>query len=290
MSRTVRNLSHEDDAVDPMPAVGASPVRQVLLCREMTRTEAGEQTVASSLPGHLLQLTLVGSAVHDVAGRRYTLGPGDLIWFHEDESVHVEVVSAPWTFLTLNVIAPSLAPPAFERRVRRTSRSLREQFRAVHTAWQDRSLGEAQRSLRVHGRVLSLLAELAEPAELVTAEADDAAWWWEIETRCRKDLSQPMSLSVMQAMTRRSRATITRACRRATGLPPMRRIRQIRMSMARGLLRHSTLQVTQIADRLGYPRINEFSRDYRKHFGCSPRHERERAEQNAAETRAAASP
>jgi transcriptional regulator GlxA family with amidase domain len=60
------------------------------------------------------------------------------------------------------------------------------------------------------------------------------------------------------------------ACRYAVGLPPLKRIKQIRFSLARGLLQRSALSVKEIAAETGYPRVHEFLRDYRKHFGHPP--------------------
>ncbi|RYH20862.1 MAG: helix-turn-helix domain-containing protein [Alcaligenaceae bacterium] len=74
----------------------------------------------------------------------------------------------------------------------------------------------------------------------------------------------------MERLTYSSTSTITRACHLAVGLPPMKRIKQIRMSMAQGLVRRSKLTMNEISQRVGYRRLNEFSRDYKTHFGLSP--------------------
>jgi transcriptional regulator GlxA family with amidase domain len=42
------------------------------------------------------------------------------------------------------------------------------------------------------------------------------------------------------------------------------------MSLARGLVRHSELGIGEIARQVGYSRVHEFSRDYRKHFALAP--------------------
>ncbi|MHC4874825.1 MAG: helix-turn-helix domain-containing protein [Planctomycetota bacterium] len=51
----------------------------------------------------------------------------------------------------------------------------------------------------------------------------------------------------------------------------MQRLRSLRMSEARGLLIYSSLNITQIAQYLDYPRVHEFSREFKKYFGVSPR-------------------
>ena len=56
----------------------------------------------------------------------------------------------------------------------------------------------------------------------------------------------------------------------AVGLPPMKRLKQIRLSLARGLVHYSDLNMTEIALRVGYGRVHEFSRDYRLAHGRPP--------------------
>jgi AraC-like DNA-binding protein len=60
------------------------------------------------------------------------------------------------------------------------------------------------------------------------------------------------------------------------GVSPLKRVKQLRMSMARRLVWMSKLTFTEIADRIGYPRVHEFSRDYHKYFGVTPTDDREK--------------
>jgi transcriptional regulator GlxA family with amidase domain len=57
----------------------------------------------------------------------------------------------------------------------------------------------------------------------------------------------------------------------------MKRLREVRLGYAHGLVQHSDLPITEIAFRIGYARSQEFSRDYRKSFGLSPREDRQRS-------------
>ena len=50
----------------------------------------------------------------------------------------------------------------------------------------------------------------------------------------------------------------------------MHRVKQIRLSMGRGLVLHSELRFSEIAAGIGYPRVQEFSRDYHRQFGVTP--------------------
>lgn len=78
---------------------------------------------------------------------------------------------------------------------------------------------------------------------------------------------------------KKSVATIARSSQAAVGLPPMKRLKQIRMSLARGLVIRSDLLFKQVAAQVGYERVHEFSRDYRLAFGMSPRRHRQQGEE-----------
>ena len=54
----------------------------------------------------------------------------------------------------------------------------------------------------------------------------------------------------------------------------MKRIKELRLSYARGLVQHSELSISEIAYRTGYSRVQELSRDYHERFKVTPREER----------------
>ncbi|HVX45350.1 MAG TPA: AraC family transcriptional regulator [Mycobacteriales bacterium] len=228
----------------------------------------------SSLPGHLVQLMRTGVAAHEVGGRQYTLCPGDVIWYHEDEAVSGEVLIGPWSFYTVNFIAPTLPPPPFDRRVRKPQCVVDAQFNALLRAWRNTAANPAVRELRVQSRLLGLLADIEDGIGLPYQMDASARLWWELESRLRRDLTRPISLHRMTELTGRSVATINRACHEAVGLPPLKRIKQVKMSLARGLVRQSDLRIGEIADRIGYSRVHEFSRDYHRYYGIAPSDDR----------------
>ena len=71
--------------------------------------------------------------------------------------------------------------------------------------------------------------------------------WWEIETWARQRIDRPLTLPELCAQSGRSPNTLARACREAVGLAPMKRLKQIRLSLARGLVLYSDLNMTEIA-------------------------------------------
>jgi transcriptional regulator GlxA family with amidase domain len=54
----------------------------------------------------------------------------------------------------------------------------------------------------------------------------------------------------------------------------MKRVKELRMSYARGLVLYSQMSMTEIALRVGYGRVQELSRDYHRRFGRTPREDR----------------
>ena len=184
-----------------------------------------------------------------------------------------QVLEGPWRFYTVNFIAPAFNPPAFEDRVRRVEGHTMAHCAALLAAWRDASAVPMARQMRVQARLLDLLAGLSGSGQPF-AMNPAARLWWELETQLRKDLRRPIDLDLMRQLCNKSHATIARACTCAVGMPPARRIKQIRLSLARGLVQHSNLSVSQIADAIGYGRVHEFSRDYHKHFGHPPTAER----------------
>ena len=126
----------------------------------------------------------------------------------------------------------------------------------------------------MQARLLDLLvAVLPTEHEAFVLDGTTEAWW-KLEGELRKDLSIPIDLERLQTLGRMSQRSLNRACRRATGMPPMQRVKQKRMSYARALVLHSLLTMSEIAHTIAYNRVQEFSRDYHRTFGVTPTQDR----------------
>jgi len=275
-------MSHEQSN---LPAIGPSPITNILLAERITRPDPGYSFTATSLPGHLLHFVLKGRVSQRCNGRSYELEPGRVLWYHEDEWVEGEVLEAPWEFYSINFIAPTLAPPSDAARLFTPDTPQAEHFFATAIeAWHDNKLSPMARSFRVHAALLGLLEILVgiEPTAQAPA-APGSALWWEIETRVRQNLEQPLDLRQLEQWSHCSSATIARASQAAVGESPMRRIKHIRLSFAQGLVLRSQLTFSEIASRIGYPRVHEFSRDYKRYFGVTPTEERRKFTAESAE-------
>ncbi len=257
-----------------MSQISSPPVSAILLVARFARLRAGMTFEATSLPGHLLHLVVAGAVRQECNGREYVLRRGDVMWYHEDELVRGTVLQVPWRFYSINFIAPTLPPPAFETRVFHRRLTLEPLFAELLAVWEKPGLPALSRQCRAHAALLQILAALTTPSQQPVKMDPRARLWWEVETKLRQDLAHPVTLATLAQAAHTSPATLTRACRHAVHLPPLKRIKQVRLSLARGLVLRSGLSMKEIAARVGYPRVHEFSRDYRKHFGQPPTAER----------------
>jgi AraC-like DNA-binding protein len=172
------------------------------------------------------------------------------------------------TFCTIGFYAPSLSPPPVTQRKFPSSPELRRLFARAVALGADSA--NWRRDLRLYAVLLEMLAELPLAHSAPAATDPGADLWWAIESDLRAAGRYRVSLGELADESRRSISTISRSCRRATGMSPLQRIRALRMEHARGLLLYSDRNVSQTAADLGYPRVCEFSRDLRGWFGVPP--------------------
>lgn len=267
-------------------SVGESPVESVLLVERYEPGSAGFRFTATSLPGHLLHYMLDGRVRQECNGRHYDLSAGSVLWYHEDELVRGEVVSGRWQFYSILVRAPTLPPPDDDARVAvDADGSLKAHFAAAHAAMHDATLTEARRTFAVHAAVNAIFARLA-PDEAPARVDAKARLWWHVETQARRRLHERLDLAALAAIGQASQPSVVRSCRAALGTSPMKRLKRLRLSLARGLVQRSELPIGAIATRVGYGRVHEFSRDYRAAFAVSPSGDRRAARDAPSPVRA----
>ncbi len=253
-----------------------TPVDRLILMDEIVRPATGP-FAARSLPGHQVDFVLSGEVREVAEGRTEHLGKGAVSWYYESEPLRGEVLQAPWRFITVNFLAPSLAPPPDDQRVMRCAPAALARARELLELWRNRTLAPMERELRCHILLFYLLLDVLPRECLHRAPPAEMKIWWSIEKKLRARLEEAISLKSIKALTNCSVRTVERACKAATGLPPMKRLKELRLGHAHGLVRYSNLAITEIAFRVGYSRSQEFSRDYRRKYGLSPREHRRQA-------------
>jgi AraC-like DNA-binding protein len=88
----------------------------------------------------------------------------------------------------------------------------------------------------------------------------------------------------IEQLSRRCRLSAThfrRLFREAIGRTPHEYLSDVRLRMAAALLRNTESPVLDVALRVGYPTLSNFSRQFRAEFGCSPREFRRQHRPNA---------
>jgi AraC-like DNA-binding protein len=258
--------------VAPPPETGMPLVHRVLDVRRWERRDPRFHYEALSRHGHVVQCTLRGRCRHTSGGRRYDLTRGSVVWLDDSEAHACEVTQAPWVFCSIHFLAPSLPALPTSQSVRNAGPAVVRKFNQLLTVWHNTAAGAHLRALRVQALVASLLADILATTIYLPHETDETTrLWWELETRIRHALNQRISLSTLESWSHCHRAVLAKICHQATGTSPMKRVKFLRLSHAAGLLGSSNLMVKEIAHAVGYSRGHEFSRDYHKVFGLSPR-------------------
>lgn len=230
---------------------------------------------AVSLPGHLIQFVLSGEVAQTAGGITERFKTGDAVWYHENEPLEGRVIRAPWRFITVNFDAPTLAPPPAGKRVKKTDKQTAILFRKLLRTWNDKAMSPVRRHLSVHSMLNALIASLLADRENQQQADESTKLWWKIENDLRSDLSKRITLSFLGKYTHLSLRTIIRSCKAATGLSPMKRLKKVRLSYARGLVQFSGMNMSEIAYRIGYGRVQEFSRDYALEYKRTPTRDRQ---------------
>ncbi len=257
----------------------AIPIQHISLVDEIIRPQAMAFR-SESTPGHLIHVVESGAVRQMTDGLCETFHEGDVVWYHETELVEGRIVRAPWRFITINFIAPTLAPPRPDRRVLPGGPQTLHLARQLLELWRDLALPPVERELRCMATLAWLLLDFLPIADtppttpVYPVTARDRGW--EVEKRLRVRLDTHLDSNALARLAGMSVRTTMRACQAATGMAPAQRLRELRMIFAQNLLQHSDLRITEIASKIGYDRVQEFSRAYKQHHGCTPRAMRRR--------------
>ena len=95
--------------------------------------------------------------------------------------------------------------------------------------------------------------------------------------RLEAQLHQKWSQAALAEAVHCSVPHLNRVCRKLYGQSPMHRLARLRLQRARELLAHSNWQISQVAQRVGYPDAFNFSHWFRHQTGVSPSHYRAQA-------------
>lgn len=86
----------------------------------------------------------------------------------------------------------------------------------------------------------------------------------------RNNLDQPLAVEDLADRAGMSRAAFDRHFRAATGLSPLKYLKALRLNDAAMLIANGAT-ITDAATRVGYTSPSQFSREFKRHFGTTPR-------------------
>lgn len=123
--------------------------------------------------------------------------------------------------------------------------------------------------------VLSMLREARDGAPRTGAFQDHrvAAALDYVRSHCT---DHPLRLGDVARAVHVSRWHLGRLILRDTGATFTRHVRNARLDAACRLLASSALSIKEVADRVGYPHVSEFTRDFKSGFNVAPREWRRR--------------
>lgn len=221
-----------------------------------------------SLSGHLLHLVTKGSYVVKINGTAYQVNEGDIIYYYESEEVETIGGKNEVVFYSVSYQASGLLPLPIEKRVFSSSKKLRKIFSRLYRGFSSDSA--TSKKFIAYSALLDIMNRIGATFLDYGNNAEKKELWWAVESRVRRDKNFRPSLDELLRIAGYSRSTLIRSCKKTTGDTPINRIQKIRMEEAKSLLSFANLNVTQVAEHLGYIRIHEFSREFSKYFGEPP--------------------
>ena len=227
----------------------------------------GLKTTARSTSGHLIHYVISGHYNVSIGRRSYKVKPGDIIYYYQEEDVACDFYKDA-EFYSVAFAAPDFEPLPMDFRVFPAPGKCGRYFRKLSKICIENNPRTAVYA--AHGTLLSILVEIQRIRPDLKQSAGYDAVWAQIERYIRsRHISRP-SLDELSDKFGLSISSLIRLCRRVNGKTPIQYFKALRMEEARSLLLLSGMNVSEIAEYLGYGRIHEFSREFSSHFGYPP--------------------
>jgi len=224
---------------------------------------------------HQLMLTIEGGGIGDDAGTDVASALHDVLLMPKSRSHGYQVApgQALWRYLWVEFdgacAVPLLSMLGLHNRpmVRGCAAALEpiERIFAYFHTRRDAALHEAS-TLLLHTLALiarSARAPVSQPARSTTLDA--------VKTYMVDHLSEEVTLADLATVAQLSPFHLNRRFREASGVPPMRYLRQIRANRAKALLHRLDLKFSEIGRAVGYPVPQHFSRMFKLESGMTPR-------------------
>jgi AraC family transcriptional regulator of arabinose operon len=279
---------------------GVGPLDGDVLSAGMTHWPAGRPPSRPDMPGQrLLTFTVAGRGIYTCAGVHLMTRRGDMVIMHDDSPTSHEVPTGePWEYYYLvfnpprrstmppvfDLVAPGLyrahvAPEPTRQRVQdacaRVAADLgrRDASRALNQLGDGPPVflsgpeEEPQRRLLVTIVEEILLLAIQDRSDGVTFDPRIAATLEAMGT----DPVGPHTVGSLAEAVNMSPSRFAHLFTAQVGISPMRTLRLIRLQHAARLLRYTSHPVGAVAAASGFSTIFDFSRQFRRQHGVSPR-------------------
>lgn len=119
------------------------------------------------------------------------------------------------------------------------------------------------------------LAQIGQTTSRVTPVAQAISW-------LRRYFAQPLRVDELAALANMSVSAFHGHFKAVTALSPIQFQKTLRLHEARRLLVATALEIGAISQQVGYVSLSQFSREYRRYFGCSPTEDLARLRRSSA--------
>lgn len=261
--------------ISPFPC-GGCPVENITGLWRF-RCPPHHRTRTTSIPGHLLHYVISGSYRLKIGAKEYFPGPGDMLYYYGSEEVQWEGDDCEVDFYSVGFMGTAIPVLSPDERLIRTSEEIRRKWDRL---WNESRNPDNMKSVI---QTYSILLDIISPVfwnNTGNSVLFNSKKWQSIEKLIRSDKLYHISPDDLAGRTGMSRTALFDLCRREIGTTPIRRLKEIRIEEAKGLLKYTEMRIGEIAEFLGFSRIHDFSREFKNETSLSPREYRNRALQS----------
>ncbi|WP_430458980.1 AraC family transcriptional regulator [Shimia sagamensis] len=230
--------------------------------------------VCQNFHEHVLILGLSGNGCVELGRERFELLPGDLAWIDTALSyAHGADAKSDWTYLWMSFAGHRVdalhAHLGFQQApIVHGCADQKPRFDAVKEAL---SVNSACSPGLVSAKISDLLADLAS-LRSAQGHMGPSGVVMRVSHSLRSQLDRAWSVEDLAEIAGISQSQLFRRFKEETGNSPMAWLRRERMVLACYLLRTTEHPVSHVALKCGYADPFHFSRDFKRHQGCAPRH------------------
>ncbi|MBF9017229.1 MULTISPECIES: AraC family transcriptional regulator [unclassified Oceanispirochaeta] len=226
----------------------------------------------SSLPGHLLHYIIDGSYTVRIGSKVYYPQKGNTLYYYGGEEVIWEGNDSEVDFYSVGFTGTGIPVLSPDERIINTAAGTNEKWDNLWDISNNVDLNNG--ALLSYSILLDILASIFwnNKKQIVQTNSKN---WQSIENMIRSEGLYHIPVEQLSEKAGLSRSSIYSLCRNEVGSTPNQRLKDIRIEEAKGLLKYSEMRIGEISDYLGYKRIHDFSREFRKESGISGREYRQ---------------